>query len=104
MLQEGKLLTGPESGLLSNILKRLVGGNTRTDKARRGGKGCLHGKQQDKGTQENRSATCPAISFYGNWVTFQVVSGQSFSLRVFPGGMRLPQPRWVPLRRILGNW
>ena len=62
MLQEGKLLTGPESGLLSNILKRLVGGNTRTDKARRGGKGCLHGKQQDKGTQENFSAMWLTVS------------------------------------------
>ena len=63
MLQEGELLTGPESGLLSNTLKRIVGGNTGTDKARRGGKGCLGGEQQDKGTQENCSATWPATSW-----------------------------------------
>ena len=92
-------------GSCLNTLKSTVGGNTCTDETRRGGEGVGQGgEQQDKETRENCSATWPTISFYGNWVTFQVVSAQSFSLRVFSGGMHIPEPRWIPLRRILGDW
>ena len=45
-----------------------------------------------------------SLGFYGDGVSFQVVSGQSFRLRVLPGGMRIGQPRWIPARRILGGW
>jgi len=39
----------------------------------------------------------------GDEVNFQVVSGQSFWLRVLPGGVLIAQ-RWIPTRRILGGW
>ena len=38
------------------------------------------------------------------WATFRVVSSQSFRLRVLLGGERIAQPRWIPVRRILGGW
>ena len=41
--------------------------------------------------------------FYGDGISFRVVFGQPFWLRVFPGGARLVQPRWMPERRILGG-
>ena len=44
-----------------------------------------------------------SLGFYGDGVSFQVVSGQSFWLRVLPGGAHLVQPRWMPARRILGG-
>ena len=44
-----------------------------------------------------------SFGFYGDGVSFQVVSGQSFWLRVLPGGAHLVQPRWMPARRILGG-
>ena len=39
----------------------------------------------------------------GNGVSFWVVSGQSFWLRVLPDGARVAHPRWIPARRILGG-
>ena len=45
-----------------------------------------------------------SLSVYGNGVGFQVVSGQSFWLRVLPDGACLSQPRWIAVRRILGGW
>ena len=63
LLREGGLLPGPKSGLLSNTRKWTVQGDTCADKARDFiGKRRLGGKQQGKGTQENRSAMWPAIS------------------------------------------
>ena len=38
----------------------------------------------------------------GDEVSFQVVSGQSFWLRVLPGGALIAQPRRMP-ERILGG-
>ena len=38
------------------------------------------------------------------WVSLRVVSGQTFGLRVLPGGVCIAQPRWIPARRILGGW
>ena len=43
------------------------------------------------------------LGFYGDGISFQVVFGQSFCLRVLPGGARLVQPKWMPERRILGG-
>ena len=44
-----------------------------------------------------------SLGFYGDGISVQVVFGQSFWLRVLPGGARLVQPRWMPERRILGG-
>ena len=41
-----------------------------------------------------------SFGFYGNGVSFQVVSGQSFWLRVLPRGAHLVQPRWMLARGI----
>ena len=47
LLQEGRPLPGPKSGLLSKTLKRIVGGDTLADKAGDViGKGRLGGEQQ----------------------------------------------------------
>ena len=43
------------------------------------------------------------LRFYGDGISFQVVFGQSFWLRVFPGGTRIAQLRWMPARRIMGG-
>ena len=42
-----------------------------------------------------------SLGFYGEGISFQVVSSQSFWLRVVPGGVCLP--RWMPKKRILGS-
>ena len=44
-----------------------------------------------------------SIRFHGDGVSFQVVSGQSFWLRVLPDGASIAQPRWTAARRILGG-
>ena len=63
LLQEGRPLSGPETGLLSNTQKWIVWGDTSADKARDFiGKGHLGGEQQGKGTQENCSATWLPVS------------------------------------------
>ena len=41
--------------------------------------------------------------FYGDGIRFWGVFSQSFCLRVLSGGARLVQPRWMPMRRILGG-
>ena len=41
--------------------------------------------------------------FYSDGISFRVVFSQSFWLRVLPGGARLVQSRWMPMRRILGD-
>lgn len=80
MLQEGGPLTGPKSGLLSNTQKLTVQGDTCTDKGRDFvGKDCPRGEQEDKWIQQDCSAMWLAVSgFYGDGISFQVVSGQSF--------------------------
>ena len=40
---------------------------------------------------------------YGDGASFRVVFGQSFGLRVLPSGTCIAQPRWMPVRRILGG-
>ena len=44
--------------------------------------------------------TC-SLRSYGDRISFWVVFGRSFWLRVLPGGARIAQPRWMP-ERILG--
>ena len=44
-----------------------------------------------------------SLWFYGDGISFGVVFSQSFWLRVLPGGACLVQPRWMPVRRILGD-
>ena len=43
------------------------------------------------------------LGFYGDGISFQVVFGQSFEFRVFPGGTRIAQPRWMLAKGILGS-
>ena len=62
LLQEGRPLPGPETGLLSNTRKLIVRGDTYTDKARDFiGKGNPGGEQQGKGTQKNCSTLWLAV-------------------------------------------
>ena len=44
-----------------------------------------------------------SIGFYGDGISFWVVFSQSFWLSVLPGGAHLVQPRWMSVRRILGD-
>ena len=43
-----------------------------------------------------------SVRLYGDAVTFQEVSGQSFQLRVLPVGARITQPGQIAARRVLG--
>ena len=104
LLQEGGPLPGPETGLLSNTQKWIVGGDTCADKARGFiGKGHRGGEQEGKGSQENCSAMWLAVS---GFMVMGLVSGWSLtnhSNSVFPGGTRIAQPRWMLVRGILGS-
>ena len=53
--------------------------------------------------EPRRTAQPCGSQFYGDGIHFRVVSGQSFWLRVLPGGARIAQSRWLPARRILGG-
>ena len=44
-----------------------------------------------------------SLGFHGDRISFWFASGQSFWLRVPPGGARIAQPKWVSVRRILGG-
>ena len=93
--------------LLSNTWKWIMWGDSHADKARGFiGKGHLGGEQWDKGNQENCSAMCVTrgLGFYGDGMSFWVVSGQSFWLRVLPSGAHITQPRWIPGRKSLRGW
>ena len=54
-----------------------------------------------KGTQVEDSRV--REPFYGDGISFRVVFSQSFCLRVLSGVARLVQPRWMPMRRMLGG-
>ena len=43
------------------------------------------------------------LRFYGDGIRFWVVLSQSFWLRVLSGSACIAQPRWMPVRRILGG-
>ena len=77
---------------------------TRADRARDFmGMGDLGREQEGKGTQEACSGVRSQSQVLGDGVSFWAVSGQSFSLRVLAGDVRIAQPRWIPARRILGG-
>ena len=55
---------------------------------------------------ESRGLLCHishSLTFFGDGVSFRVVSGQSFWLRVLPVGMCIFQPRWSPEQGFLGG-
>ena len=59
------------------------------------------------GREGKRTQPCHralSLQRHGEGIRFQVVSGQSFWLRVFLGGTHIAQPRWIPVKRILGGW
>lgn len=65
-------------------------------------------KQQGKAAQEHCSAVACSLRFYGNGVSFQVVSGQSSSLahsltQCPSWWYAYLSARWVPQQRILGG-
>ena len=104
LLQEGSPLPGPETELLSSTWKWVVRGDACADKARDFiGKGHPGAEQEGEGTQENCSVAL-SLGFYGDGISFQVVFSQSFWLRVLPGGARLIQLRWMPVRIQGGGW
>ena len=104
MLQEGGLLPGPKTGLLSNTQKWIVRDTHVLTKQE-----ILLGKDtrvESSRVREPRRIALPRGSksrFYGDGISFRGVFSQSFWLRVLPGGARLVQPRWMPERRILGG-
>ena len=68
------------------------------------GKGLLGEEQGVRGPRGTALPCGLQSQVYGDEMSFWVVSGQSFGLRVLPGGASIVQPRWVPARRILGDW
>ena len=105
MLQKERPLPGSESGLLSNTRKWIVQGDTHADEARDfigGG-----APRQRPGREGNPGGLlcqiAHSLEFYGGRISFRIVSGESFWLRVLPGGTHIVQPKWIPLRRILGS-
>ena len=97
-------LSGPERGLLSSIWEWIFWGDTHAAKARDlTGKGRPRsGQPEGNGAQEDAPPGTHTLRFYGDGVTFRVVSGRSLWLRGLPGGACISQPRWMPARRILG--
>ena len=76
LLQEGGLLPGPETGLLSTR-KWIVWGDTCAEKARDFiGKGRLGGEEEGEGTQENSSVTWLAVL---GFMVMELVSGLSLA-------------------------
>ena len=55
------------------------------------------------GNQEDCSAMWLTVGFYGDGINFRVVFGQWFWHRLLPGGTPIAQPRWMPVKRILGD-
>ena len=61
-------------------------------------------RAESRRVREPRRTALPCGSqFHGDGISFWVVLGQSFWLRVLPGGARIAQSRWLPARRILGG-
>ena len=61
---------------------------------------------ESRRVREPRRTALPCgsdLRFYGDGISFWVASDQSFWLRAFPGGAHVAQPRWMPVRRILGG-
>ena len=104
MLQEGGLLPGPESGLCLILRNELSEETCVLTK-----KETLLGRCAQVEVRRVREPRKTALPFgskwsYGNGINFRVASGQSFWLKVLPGGICITQPRWIPVGRILGGW
>ena len=103
-LQEGGPLQGPKTGLLFNTWKLIVWGDTCADKAKDLWGKCV--QQRTVGSGNPGELLCHvagSFQFYGDGISFWAVFSQSFWLRFFSGGTHLVQPRWMPVRRILGS-
>ena len=104
LLQEAELFLGPESELLSNIWKWIVREDTPASYARDFiGRGTWVERSRVREPRRLLSHVVCSFRFHSDVISFQVVSARSFWLRVFPGGARDTQPRWIPAR-ILGDW
>ena len=101
--RKGDPFQGPKLGSCLTLRNELSE-ETHADKARDFiGNGHPGGEQEGQGTQENCSATWLAVS---GFMVMGLVSGWSLanhSNSVFPGGARIPQPRWMLARGILGS-
>lgn len=60
-------------------------------------------KQQVKEPGRSALHVAHSLGFYGEGVSFWAVSGQSFWLRLLPGGTGISQPRWILARRMMGG-
>ena len=100
----GALSKAPREGFCLTLGKELSE-EIRADKARDFmGKGHPGGEQQ--GWENPGELLCHvarSLGFYGDGISFQVVFGQSFWLRLLPGGACLVQPRWMPERILEGG-
>ena len=65
------------------------------------GKGTRMESSRVRETRELLFCVARSLRFYGDGISFQVVFGQSLYFRVFPGGARIAQPRWMLARGIL---
>ena len=89
---------------MSNTRKWIVQGHIYADKARDFiGKGSR--VESSRVGEPRRTAPLLgwSLRFYGDGISFWGVFSQSLWLRVLPGGACLVQPRWMPVRRILGG-
>ena len=94
---------GPEVGLLSNIRKRIVRGDTCWQSKRFYWERAPGWRAVGKGTQENCSAAWLTVL---GFMVMGLVSRWSLanhSNSVFPGGVRIAQPRWMLARGFLGS-
>ena len=105
--RKGDPFQGPRVGSclsFRNELSKDLEFLTLVDKARDfTGKGRPGGEQQVREPRRTALPCAQSLGFYGNGVSFWVVSCQSLWLRVLPGGTCIAQPKWLPVRRILGG-
>ena len=103
LLQEGGPLPGPKMGSCLTLGNELSEETHVLRKPRYFiGKGHPGREQEGKGTHM-LCHVARRLPFYGDGISFRVVFGQPFWLRVLPGGAHLVQPRWMPEKRILGG-
>ena len=93
----------PKSALFSNSEMYCLGRHTCWQSKRLYCEGAPG--QRARGREPSRTALpCGfSLGFYGSWVSFQVVSGQSFWLRVLPGGA-YSSTKIDSSERSLGGW
>ena len=65
---------------------------------------CSGGEQKHREIQENCSDTWLAVLGFMVMGLISRFSLASHSDLVLPGGTHMAQPRWIPVRRILGSW